>query len=417
MKKFTIIALALCVGFMLALPAMALEIENNGLLRVRGFSASGYKFDETRGSSDSYYDMRFRLNTKFVVADGLYAQTRLRAMNGTVMGSATPAGSANIQWERAWLSAMTPIGRFQAGRMISGAWGTSFVDSEGQQFRVRFDSAAGPVKYGVIAAKIVEGDIGPDISSGDANVYYGYGVYPSETVTAGLLYAYQDLKHFSDIGAGQWKALVHALLPFFKANIGDAFKIQGELRYNFGDFQNFYDNTPDTDTDSMAYNLEGTFNFGGGSAQLGYAYASGQDTSTDDTSFHVGNDWEKLWILTGSTGPAVGTLGTQGNFSADGGNDDGIKLIYGGASFNLGEAMTLGVVAGIGTADETATGQDDDLGVEVDLQFGWKFYDGALAYSAVAAYLSAGDYWEQGIAPADYDDSCYVLYHKIQINF
>ena len=71
-------------------------------------------------------------------------------------------------------------------------------------------------------------------------------------------------------------------------------------------------------------------------------------------------------------------------------------------------------MAGIGTADETAAGQDDDIGFEVDLKLGMKFYDGALAYSAVAAYLSAGDYWDTG---ANFDDSCYVLYHKIQLNF
>jgi hypothetical protein len=415
MKKFMIIAVALCVGFMLAVPAMALEIENDGLLRVRGYNAVGYTFNETAQSSDSYYDMRFRLNTKFVVSDGLYAQTRFRALNGTVFGPG-PVDEANIQWERAWLGAKTPFGLFRAGRMIAGAWGTSFIDNEGDAFRVRFDSAAGPVKFGVILQKGFEGDIGATDSSRDFNIYYAYGLYPSEAITVGLLGAYADDKRSSDIGAGAWKAVTMSLLPFFKAKIGDAVKLQGEAKFSFGDFRNYYDNTPDTDTDSLSFNLEAGFNFGAGSAQLGYAFASGQDDSTDATSQNFGDDWEKLWILTGSTGPAVGALGTQGNFS-NAGNDDGIALIYGGASFNLTEAVSLGFVAGIGTADEVATGQDDDLGVEVDLQFGWKFYDGALAYSAVAAYLSAGDYWEAGIAPADYDDSCYVLYHKIQINF
>jgi len=260
--------------------------------------------------------------------------------------------------------------------------------------------------------------MGPDISSADVNVYYAYGLYPSESVTAGLLYAYIDNKAASDVGyPGAWKAVTMKLLPFFKAKIGDSFALNGELIYAFGDFQDYYVSTvPDTDTDSLAFNLEGIFNFGGGSVQLGYAFASGQDTSGDNTSDNFGDDWEKLWILTGSTGQSTfgGVLGGQGNFSKQGGNDDGLQLIYGGASFNITEAITLGVVAGIGTADEPAAGQDDDLGLEVDLQLGWKFYDGALSYSAVAAYLSAGDYWDTG---ANFDDSCYVLYHKIQLNF
>lgn len=435
MKKFTIIAVALCVGFMLAVPAMALEIENDGLLRVRGFSAKGYTLDEATQSTHSYYDMRFRLNTKFIVADGLYAQTRFRAFNGTVNGSATPGGghshdaallghthdasggshSANIQWERAWLSAMTPFGRFQAGRMIAGAWGTSFADNEGNAFRVRFDTSLGPVKTGLILQKQVEGDNNAATSSGDVNIYFPYVVYPSKTFTAGLLYAYIDNKAASDIGPGAYKAVTMKLLPFFKAKIGDAFKLQGELVYAFGDAKNYYDNTPDTDTDSMAFNIEAGFNFGAGSAQVGYAFASGQDTSDDATSTNFGDDWEKLWILAGSTGAGAGgtALGGQGNFS-NSGNNDGAQLIYGGANFNVTDAINLGVMLGIGTADEPAAGQDDDLGFEVDLKLGWKFYDGALAYSAVAAYLSAGDYWDTG---ANFEDSCYVLYHKIQINF
>ena len=415
MKKFTIIAVALCVGFMLAVPAMALEIENDGLLRVRGFSLKGQTFDDTEQSSNSYYDMRFRLNTKFVVADGLYAQTRFRAFNGTVLPATSGADFSNIQWERAFLGAKTPFGLFRAGRMIAGAWGTTFLDNEGDAFRVRFDSAAGPVKFGVILQKGAELDNNWTISSGDLNIYYAYGLYPSEAITAGLLGAYVDNKTASDIGPGAYKAVTMSLLPFFKAKIGDAIKLQGEAKFSFGDARDYYDNTPDTDTDSLAFNLEAAFNFGAGSAQLGYAFASGQDTSTDATSQNFGDDWEKLWILTGSTGAGTGgtVLGGQGNFS-NGGNDDGIQLIYGGASFNLGDAITLGLVAGVATADEPAAGQDDDIGVEVDLQFGWKFYDGALAYSAVAAYLSAGDYWDIGV---DFEDSCYALYHKIQINF
>ncbi len=420
MKKFTIIAVALCVGFMLAVPAMALEIENDGLLRVRGFSAKGYTFDDTKQSSDSYYDMRFRLNTKFKVADGLYAQTRFRAFNGTVLPATSGADFSNIQWERAWLSAQTPIGRFQTGRMISGAWGTSFADNEGQQFRVRFDSAAGPVKFGIITAKGSEGDKGATLSSADLNIYYAYGLYPSKTLTVGLLGAYIDDKTGSDTAKvgepGTYSAVAMKLLPFFKAKIGDAVAIQGEAIFAFGEARNWHDSTlPDADLDQLQYNIEASFNFGAGSAQLGYAFATGQATRGDVTGAKFGDDWEKLWILAGSTGAGAGgtALGGQGNFS-NSTNNDGAQLIYGGANFNVTDAVNLGVMLGTGTADEPAAGQDDALGFEVDLKLGWKFYDGALAYSAVVAYLSAGDYWDIG---PDYEDSCTVLYHKIQINF
>jgi len=421
MKKFTIIAVALCVGFMLAVPAMALEIQNDGSMRVRGYSDKGYTFDETAQSSDSYYDQRLRINSKFIVSDQLMVRTRVDILDAAPAGdlAAENTGTANVDWERAWLVAKTPIGAFQAGWMGGGAWGTSFWDTGNDQFRVRFDTKLGPIKTGVVTRKGVEGDSGPTVSSGDVNVYYAYVLYPSEAVTAGLLYGYVDHKAASDIGVGAFKAVRHAFLPFFKTKFGPI-GLQGEAVIWTGDNQDFYDDAAFTDTDlgTLAYNLEGSFNFGAGSAQLGYAFASGEDaTDPDAEGTHVGDDWEKLYILAGSTGPTPGGIGGRGNFTPTGGNNDGLALIYGGANFNVTDAINLGVMLGQGTADEPAAGQDDALGVEVDLTLKWKFYDGALTYTAIAAYLSAGDYWEAGIAPADYEDSCYALFHRIQIAF
>ncbi|MBW1822340.1 MAG: hypothetical protein JRI92_11385, partial [Deltaproteobacteria bacterium] len=83
------------------------------------------------------------------------------------------------------------------------------------------------------------------------------------------------------------------------------------------------------------------------------------------------------------------------------------------------EAVRLSAIFGTASADETAAGQDDDLGYELDLKLKWSFYEGALTYSAVAAYLAAGDYWEGVTPPADpdFNDSCYALYHNITLSF
>jgi len=419
MKKFTIIAVALCVGFMLAVPAMALDIQNDGSMRVRGYSDKGYTFDETAQSSDSYYDQRLRINTKFIVSDALMVRTRVDILDSAFAGDVAgePTGTDQVDWERAWMVVKTPAGAFQAGWMGGGEWGTSFKDSGNDQFRVRFDTKLGPVKTGIILRKAIEGDSGPTISSGDFNVYYAYVLYPSETVTAGLLYGYQDLKHASDAGADPYKAVRHAFLPFFKAKFGPI-GVQGEVVINTGDNNDFYSTTPDTDVDELAYNFEGSFNFGAGSVELGYAYCSGDDeTDDDDQGSNLGADWEKLYILAGTTGPTGSGLGNgAGNMAS--GNDDGVSIIYGGANFNLGDNVNLGVMLGTGTADEPAAAQDDDLGFEVDLKLKWKFFDGALSYTAVAAYLAAGDYWEATAIPiTDFEDSCYALYHNITLSF
>ncbi len=451
MKKFTMIAIVICVALMLAVPAMALEVTHNGLLRVRGFAEKGYSLHDDSQSTSSYFDMRLRVNTKFKVSDNVSVDTRFRAFNRT-MGETTSSDAvtavathtttaahglttssvqktSSFQWERAWMSIKTPIGLFRAGRMIGGAWGLTMFDNEGDEDRIRLDTAIGPIKTGFVYHKLVEGDKGNTYSSGDANRYTVYVLYPSENFTAGWLYSYIDFKNASDASmsgvglANNFDRLWHVNVPFFKAKFG-AFGLQGELLSVTGtqfDWHTSVAGRKDTDKDSLDWNLEGQFNFGAGSAYLGYIYCKGQDNKAQaDTTWHksIGDDWEGLFILAGSTGQTPGNLGGMGNFS-NSGNDDGIKLIYGGASFKAGDAISLGVAAGTGKADEAAAGQDDEIGIEVDLKFGWSFYDGSVVYSAVAAYLAAGDYWEGVTPPANttFNDSMYALYHKIQVNF
>jgi len=448
MKKFTMIALVLGVALMISVPAMALEVTNDGLIRVRGFAEKGYSLDENSQSTSSYYDMRLRVNTNFKVSDEVWVSTRFRAFNRT-MGEPTNATAVNVvatsplvtteadvqktssfQWERAFINVKTPIGLFRAGRMTGGAWGLTMFDNEGDEDRIRIDTALGPIKTGFILHKLVEGDKGNTYSSGDANRYTLYVLYPSENFTAGWLYSYIDFKNASDASmtgvglANNFNRLWHVNVPFFKAKFG-AFGLQGELLSVTGtqfDWHTRVAGRKDTDKDSLDWNLEGQFNFGAGSAYLGYISCKGQDNKAQaDTTSHstIGDDWEGLFILAGSTGQTPGNLGAYGNFSKGSGNDDGIKLIYGGADFKAGDAISLGVAAGTGKVDEAAATQDDDIGFEIDLKFGWSFYDGSVVYSAIAAYLSAGDYWEGPAVPVNttFDDSMYALYHKIQVNF
>ena len=429
MKKFTIIAVALCVGFMLAVPAMALEIDSNGLMRVRGYSEKGYSLDENSQSTSSWYDMRLRVNTNLRASDEVWVSTRFRAFNRTMGEAYTVSGTfgtapttAMFQWERAWINVKTPVGLFRAGRMIGGAWGLSVFDNEGDEDRIRFDTGFGAFKTGFIIHKLAEVDKGDTYSSADANRYTWYGLYPSETTTAGLLLSFIDDKTASDQRVGNennFNRKYYVVTPFFKTKFGPIGVI-GEVLYIFGDHFDYHAaGLKDVDKDSLDYMVEGSFDFGGGSAFLGFAHAAGQENKANsDKTSHAGfgDDWEMLYILTGSTG-MMQSLGGVGNFSKTA-NDDGLDLLYAGANFKVGDGITLGVVVGTGTVDEPAATQDDEVGFEVDLKLGWKFFDGALVYSAVAAYLSAGDYWE-GPTPVSttFDDSMYALYHKIQVNF
>jgi hypothetical protein len=109
-------------------------------------------------------------------------------------------------------------------------------------------------------------------------------------------------------------------------------------------------------------------------------------------------------------------LGGQSNLSATG--NYGAKIIYGGATYSPLDNLELGVVVGTADADELRTGEtEDDYGVEYDLTLNWKIYDN-LTYSAVAAFLSAGDFYKEqsAIPEANFDDT-YALFHQLELAF
>jgi len=461
MKKFTMIAVVLCVAFMFAVPAMAVEVTTDGYYRVRGFSGNGYALHKDKDRSDDYFDMRLRVNADFVVSDVLKITTRFNALSrtmgtkstasasistfvspvtGTTYNSTMAPGSSGLAvdtdddfaWLRTYMSVTTPMGLFRAGRMAGGLWGTSFNDTETEEDRIRFDTGFGSFKTGVIYHHLKEGDKGLDITSGDIERYTAYGLFKQETFQVGLLcsviknHFLSDGDNFSDYkialtkALGAYKATQYVATPFFTAKFGKI-GLQGELASVTGDDKDYYQAAlKDTDKDTLNYNLEGSFDFGAGSAFLGYAFASGEDKKDDATGTSLGDDWEKLFILTGSTGGVAGKkkLGGVGNWSAGGGNNDGIKLIYGGASFKPADNITLGLKAGTAKADEAnEPAQKDDIGVEVDLTLAWTFFDGGLKYSAIAAYLDAGDYFKVPVTAAKFEDSCYTLFHYIQLYF
>jgi hypothetical protein len=58
---------------------------------------------------------------------------------------------------------------------------------------------------------------------------------------------------------------------------------------------------------------------------------------------------------------------------------------------------------------------EDDIGIEYDLTLNWKIYDN-LTYSAIAAYLDAGDIWQGGDPTIDIENT-YALFHQLELSF
>ena len=423
MKKFTIVALAICLAFAMAAPVMAVDADFSGAYRVRGAYISSWDLDENTASKD-FMNMRFRLQTVFKASDILSVTTRFDAFDNKVWGDADGAFGAaagdNIDFDRAYMTIKAPIGKFDIGRMAGGLWGTKFLNNEGEKDRIKFTKTIDALTLFLVYQKNTEADDSTGISAADqdSETYYFLSKYKMENTTAGLLLAFTNDKTTSTKTTKKYCAA-----PYFVSKFGPL-AIQGELQYNFGATDYDTAGSEDLDYKELAYNIEVNYKVGPVGLSAGYAFISGdQDTADNEDSNYddgVGNDWEKLFILTTNEVSQLVKLGNYGNLSEDGldngvQNKSGAKIIYGGATFSPLDNLKLGVVLGSAKADEAPANYEDDYGLEYDFTLNWKIYDN-LTYTAIAAFLSAGDFYKEGVADATFDDT-YALFHQLQLSF
>ena len=413
MKKFAIIAVAICAAFIMAAPAMAIDADFSGYYKVRGFSDSHYGLRDTDASS-SYMDMELELNTVFKVTDNLSLTTKIMGLSGKKWGD-TDDYANDLDIDHVYMTIKSGIGTFVIGRMAAGTFGTSFVDSEYEGDRIVFKKAIDNLHLGAVIQKLTEQDAGKTASDEDMDIYWLFGKYKTEDVAAGLLYGFKNVKTTAT-QTGKF----HILDPYFTAKFGPL-ALQGELLYIFGETD--YDDaaTADLDKKELAYNLEATYDLEMASVQAGYAFFSGDvnPAADDDKAFSGwGGDrlWEKLFILTTDENEYLHNgLGGEGNLSRDGYATCGANIYYAGASFTPMENLDLGLVIGYAEADEVTAPTEDDIGYEYDLTLNWKIYDN-LTYSAIAAFLEAGDYWKGGDATVQLEDT-YALFHQLELTF
>ena len=424
MKKFTIIGLAICLAFALAAPAMAVDADFSGLYKVRGSYVSHWNLNKT-SASNAYMDMSFRLQTVFKVSDILSVTARFDALEDHVWGKDDdPRNSGdpgNIAFDRAYMPIKAPVGKFIIGRAGTGYWGTTFVDSETDGTDcIKFIKKIDNLTLYAVFMKLQELDDNTITDKGDKDEdrYDLRFKYKMENTTFGLLLAFLNNKTNNVQTTHTYVAM-----PFFVSKFGPL-AIQGELAYKWGETDYDAAGSADLDIKKLAYNLEATYNVGPASIMAGYAFISGDSNGKDDNESSaygsVGNDWEKLFILTTSEVGVLANLGGVGNLSKDGNgaNPYGAKIFYGGVTFAPLDNLKLGVVVGKADTDELTAGYSkDDYGTEYDFTLNWKIYDN-LTYNAIVAFLKAGDFYkEQGDIPdANFDDT-YALFHQLQLSF
>ena len=423
MKKFAIMAAAICAAFIMAAPAMAIDADFSGEYRVRGFYDSHY--DLRDNASNAYMNMCLELDTVFKVTDNLSLTTKIMGLEDKNWGTTDDYGN-DLDLNHVYMTIKTDFGKFDIGRMLGGPLGNDFADFEYEADRIKYTKVIDDFKVVAIFQKAVEGDSpSTAIADGDKDDYYLVGMYNAEDIAAGLGYTFMNDKRASNA-----TSRYHLLDPYFNAKFGPL-ALQGELFYKFGKTE--YDNPAldDLDKDAIAYNLEATYDLGMASVMAGYAFFSGdKDGNTDheDSGFEygVGDNWRRLFILTSDEDPVLcENLGGVGNLSTEGGASayipgdritrTGAKIYYAGASFIPMENLQLGLVLGLADADEVPAGWKDDIGTEYDLTLNWKIYDN-LTYRAIAAFLDAGDIWKGGVATEQVEDT-YAIFHELSLTF
>ena len=214
MKRFSVI-MSVFIALAVAAPAFAVEFDATGTLRFQGVyndKASSSKDDK----DDSYRDMRLRVRTELKVTDKISLITRFDAIDKVLSSndSALEGGSdeTNIDFDRAYMRIVSPIGLFMVGRQEGTTWGTPFADDEADTDRIKYVL---PIPVGdnklylaAVAEKVTEADKGYELSNKDNDKYYLAATYVAENFRAGFLTAFYHFNTFQDPGqATQYKAL------------------------------------------------------------------------------------------------------------------------------------------------------------------------------------------------------------------
>ncbi|MBU2489833.1 MAG: porin [Proteobacteria bacterium] len=450
MKKIALILCVVALAMMTAAPAFAVSsdmVDFEGSLRVRAkMNVHQLLAEETAGAPDatsSFMDQRFRLQTRFRPTDFLTATLRFDALERVLGTAVDPAMSGdpetNIEFEHAYMTVTTGVGKFDVGRMSGFAWGTLFADNEGPADRIKYTLPIGNLYVIAIIQKNAELDAMDNrYTDSDSDTYYLAGIYKMENLTCGLLSAMTMGKTASDNpiatfnfpNAVPFTSKTYALLPYFKGSTGPV-RYQGEIVYQFGNAMEFDRNVyavpnaiADVDQDSLAWNLEFGYDVAPFTFEIGYAFMSGDgrdangvdtDPTKNNSAAGPGDDWEKLWILTSTSQDTENTLGGMGNLTRGNTARQGAKVLYLGAGITPMENLSMKLLFGTSDAEDPDANVSQDHGEEYDLFVNYQIYDN-LSYEFIAAYLDAGDFWQQGNANMKIENAISV-YNKLELKF
>lgn len=497
MRKFWIVLIALGLIAAFSMPASAADVKFSGSYYVQGWYSHNNSLldqDDTstvsgRGAA-SLFHQRLRVETQFKVAEGLFLTTRFDALERNwgdrrernavaqtpTAGWATPstvatvetasrradhtytttAGTppvtsvgfygtqeqANIEFERAYITANLPFGQLNVGYYQDIQWGTLWLDTITTRPAIGLAVPVGPWTFVAKWKKNLEGSM-PGyngigyINDSDADIYDVAVRYAAKGWEAGVLFEYGDSRGNKASDQAAWPSFatsIYAALPYFKATFGPLY-LEGEGAYAFGTQREFDTNVNpavnaarggDVDWESWSAYLHAKFDLKPAYIGAMIVYSTGDDPNSKDkvegginAALVAGQAFAPALILWND--PYYTVFGAPGGRTAA---TDPIRLqfmdnclfVQGYVGVKPTPKWDIALKVSWAKADEKPANYEDDVyGTEVDLVATYKIFDN-LSYMVGAAYLFTGDYFK-GAVPTTNLENQYMLMHQLTLTF
>ncbi len=200
MKKFCSIGVTLLVALMLAAPTFAAEetdFKVSGTLEFNGVFNQNQGLDTAdKDDVEDYRQMQLRVNFEGKITEKITLHARLDALDKVLSTSDSDSSAFdtdsddddNIDFDRAWVDIVSPIGLFKIGRQEGGTWGTTHLDDDDDNDRIIYivPLEMGEGKLYMVA--IAEKELETKVSNQDNEEYFLSAVYVSEAFKTGILF-------------------------------------------------------------------------------------------------------------------------------------------------------------------------------------------------------------------------------------
>ena len=480
MKKLLVVLLSLGLIVAFSTAASAVDVKFSGGYYVVGVYDNNPELRKEGGYSRAAFFQRARVQTQFVVAEGLSLTTRFDALEkqwgqsdsrsmvaadmdktnsrpystipttSSTTGLTNTAGKnlqENLEFERAFITFKTAVGVFDVGYQIAGKWGTDFGDSECTKPRIKFATQAGPLSFLMLYEKNFEADsssVGSN-ATGTTSLYRGKTDLDNDMYAVGAIYSFkggqagailQYVKNsstrVSPFGAPPYKVVGMGIAPYFKATIGPVY-LEGEATYIKGKMK--YDEgtvgvAGDIDLESWNAYLKAQVNMGpayfGG--QIGWVMGDGDGTATKMKNINgfsdAGYDWKPTLILNNVD---YGTWIPNGKDSSNyyHNNPKGFFLYNVFAGFNPTPKLNMEAAVSVASYDSkkswnaTRTAQTELISDKIGMEIDvTATYKifDNLTYMVGAGYIFTGDAWKGTNAAAQVGNN-YMLLNKLTLSF